>query len=104
MRERRSSRRAGVNILLNKFIDGFPHACRALDLSMGGVLVKRIHEPQAERDFFPLQLGLPGQDPIWIWSRAVWTQGSCQALRFVSMDAEDRARLAVYLGTVKRAA
>ncbi len=103
-RDRRSSRRAGVEILLNKYIDGYPHTCRAIDLSMGGVLVNRIHEPQLDREFYSLQLGLPGEDPIWVWSRPVWTKGSRQALRFVSMEAGDRARLARYLGTVKRAA
>jgi hypothetical protein len=105
VKERRSSKRAKVDLLLNKYINGFPHACRVLDLSMGGMLVRRINEPEATNDSFPLELGLPGdKDPMWIWSRPIWTQGKRQAIRFVALDPEDRARLATYLGAVRRAA
>jgi hypothetical protein len=94
-----------VDLLLNKFIDGFPHACRVLDISMGGMLVRRIHEPDTKRDNYPLELGLPGMEgTMWIWSRPLWTKGQRQALRFVAMDPADRARLARYLGNVRRAA
>ena len=92
-------------MLLNKYIDGFPHACRVLDISMGGMLVRRINEPETRTESCSLQLGLPGaRDPMWIWSRPIWTRGNRQALRFVAMDPEDRARLATYLGAVRKAA
>ena len=105
MKERRSSKRARVDLLLNKYVDGFPHTCRVLDISMGGMLVRRIHEPELERDSYPLELALPGQqETMWIWSRPIWTRGKRQALRFVSMDAADRARLARFLGRLARAA
>jgi hypothetical protein len=75
-----------------------------LDLSMGGMLVRRIHEPQVERDSYPLELGLPGAaEPLWIWSRPIWSDDKRQALRFVAMEPNDRARLARYLGGVRRA-
>jgi hypothetical protein len=105
VKERRSSKRETVDLLLNKYIAGFPHACRVLDISMGGMLVRRINEPEASNDSFSLQLGLPGdKDPMWIWSRPIWTKGSRQAVRFVAMDPQDRARLALYLGAVRKAA
>ena len=105
MKERRSSKRARVDLLVNKHIDGFPHACRVLDISMGGALVRRISEPDAPCEGYALEVGLPGDDKtMWIWSRPIWTRGARQALRFVAMDPNDRARLARYLGNVKRAA
>ena len=91
MKERRSARRAGTNILLNKYIDGFPYACRAIDISTSGILVRRISEPELARETYPLEIGIPGADaPIWVWSRPVWNRGPRQALRFVAMAAKDR--------------
>ena len=105
MKERRSSKRARVDLLFNKFIDGYPYTCRVLDLGMGGMLVRRINERDPNSKRYPLELALPGfDDPLWIWSRPVWSEGDRQALRFVAMDADDRAHLATYLGTLRRAA
>ncbi|MBI5531692.1 MAG: PilZ domain-containing protein [Deltaproteobacteria bacterium] len=105
MKERRSSKRARVDLLFNKFIDGYPYTCHVLDLGMGGMRVRRINERDTRSKRYPLELVLPGfEDAIWIWSRPVWNQGDQQALRFVAMDANDRAHLATYLGTLRKAA
>jgi hypothetical protein len=105
VKERRTAKRAGVEILLNKYIDGFPYACRALDLSMGGILVRRIHEPSLRREAYPLEIGVPGAEtPIWIWTRPVWTRGARQALRFMGMTAQDRNALQQYVHALRPAA
>jgi hypothetical protein len=104
VKERRSSRRAKVDLLFNKFIDGYPYTCDVLDLGMGGMLVRRIHERDTDSKRYPLELVLPGfDDTVWIWSRPVWSLGDRQALRFIAMDADDRADLATYLGSLPRA-
>ena len=34
-----------LNILLNKYIEGEPHVCRAVNLSRGGMLLYKVFEP-----------------------------------------------------------
>lgn len=105
MQERRHAHRAPVNTLVNKYIDGFPYVCEALDLSAGGMLIRRIWEPERDKDFFPLELALPNaRAGMWIWTRTVWTRGETQALRFVWMDEADRGLLSNYLDSVRKAA
>jgi hypothetical protein len=93
--ERRSNPRAHLGtIFLNKYIDGFPHLVKLVDVSAGGMLVRKVHEPQIDRDFFTVELGVPGRsERMWLWTRRVWENGKVTALRFVGIDPIDRARL-----------
>jgi hypothetical protein len=105
VKERRTAKRSGVEILLNKYVDGFPHTCRALDISTGGVLLRRIHEPSLRREAYSLEIGVPGAAaPIWVWTRPVWTRGARQALRFVGMTPQDRKVLEQYVQALRLAA
>jgi hypothetical protein len=105
LKERRSSKRASVDLLFNKFIDGVPYTCQVRDIGMGGMLTRKINEWDPSSERYPLELALPGcEDSIWIWSRPVWSWGNNEALRFVAMDADDRAHLATYLGSLRQAA
>jgi hypothetical protein len=103
--DRRSSTRRRVDILLNKHLDGFPYACRVLDISSGGMLLRRIHEPDVEHESCTLELGLPGSEQsLWIWARPVWTKGRRQAMRFLGVDPRDKAVLDEFLEAQDRAA
>lgn len=95
MTERRRMARARFGrMLFNKYVDGFPHTAELLDLSATGMLVRKIHEPQVTRDFFSLELGVPGStERMWLWARRVWSEGDKEALRFVGIDPMDRVRL-----------
>lgn len=94
MKERRSSQRTRLDILLNKYIDGYPYTCCTVDISADGVLLRCISEPAAPHQSCALEFGLPGQArPIWVWATTVWKRGNTQALRFVSIDKKDRASL-----------
>jgi len=105
VKERRNAKRSGVEILLNKYVDGFPYTCRALDISTQGVLLRRIHEPSLRREAYSLEIGVPGAPaPIWVWSRPVWTRGARQALRFVGLTQQDRTVLEHYVQALRRAA
>lgn len=96
--ERRSGKRVRVDFMVNKFIDGYPYACRAVDISKGGMLVEKLVEPLHSRKAYPVEIGLPGtSDRIWVWARQVHTKGRRQALRFTSMDAFDQMVLTQYL-------
>jgi hypothetical protein len=96
--ERRKTPRTRVDLLFNKYIDGYPHLCRTIDVSAEGILLERVSEPALDREFYPLEIGVVdgGDGPIeriWIWAQQVWTDGTRQALRFVGMEARDRAKL-----------
>ena len=96
--ERRSSKRARVDLLINKYIDGYPYACRAIDISKGGVMVERMREPKHDRKFYPVEIGVPGtNERIWAWTRQVRAEGRNQALRFVAMDPFDQLLLDQYI-------
>jgi len=101
--ERRQAPRTRIDLLFNKYIDGYPHLCRTIDVSEGGMLLERVHEPRIEREFYPVELGLLERSPdgeggtvverLWLWARAVWTDGDRQALSFVDVTEQERVKL-----------
>ena len=87
--------------MINKYIDGYPYLCHVLDISWTGIRVENVIEPSVAREFYPLEMGLPdAPDPIWVWTRPVWTGRKIQALRFVGLDAKDARALTEYLSRV----
>lgn len=96
--ERRQSPRTRVDLLFNKYIDGYPHLCRTIDVSSGGLLLERVSEPAVEREFYPVEIGLldPKADLVerlWVWAKQVWSDGERQALEFILLEDRDRAKL-----------
>ena len=82
-------------MLLNKYIDGFPHLVELLDLSASGMVVRKVSEPDVHRDFYSIEIEIPGtSERMWLWARNVWSRNQQQALRFVGIDPADRALLA----------
>jgi hypothetical protein len=82
-------------LLLNKYIDGFPHLVKLVDVSANGMLVQKVHEPNVHREFYSVELGVPERtERMWLWTRHVWTVGALQALKFIGIDPVDRVRLA----------
>ena len=96
MLNRRVALRAPIGgLLFNKYIDGFPHVAELLDLSEGGMRIRRIHEPEGASQCFAIEFEVPGtRKRIWLWTRQVWANAEQQALRFVGITGEDRAALA----------
>ena len=58
--EKRAGRRMSVDIVLNKYINGEPHMCRAINLSRGGMLLRKIFEPDVQHTSVMLEFQLPG--------------------------------------------
>jgi hypothetical protein len=95
--ERRAAPRAEARLLFNKYIDGHPHLCEAVELSTTGMLARRVHEPDAQRAAYaveiasgPLEHGAPR---VWLCASPVWSRGDLEALRFVECSDRDRALL-----------
>ena len=93
---RRDGRATFAGIFANKYIDGIPHVVELLDLSASGLQVRRILEPESAAVTYPLHVSLGGVT-LWAWTRRVWRRGNREALRIVSADSLDRARLGKFL-------
>jgi hypothetical protein len=97
--DRRKAPRTPVDLFFNKYIDGYPHMCRTLDVSSGGLLLERLSEPTVEREFYPVEIGVMGEDGevaperLWLWAKQAWSDGKRQALRFVGVEPRDLERL-----------
>src|SRR5439155_7257716 len=63
-KDHRGERRMPIDILLNKYIDGEPHTCRAVNISRGGVLLYKVFEPDCEHSEVSLEFQLPGSSRI----------------------------------------
>lgn len=99
-KDRRSDGRARfAGTYANKYIDGVPHAVELLDVSASGFSIRRILEPESATETYPLEVSVGGVT-FWAWTRRVWRDGNREALRIVSADAIDRARLRKFLGGV----
>ncbi len=62
--DNRRERRMPLNILLNKYIDGEPHTCRAVNLSRGGILLYKVFEPDLPCSEVELEFQLPGSPKV----------------------------------------
>src|SRR5438045_2662132 len=89
----RRQRRVAIDILCNKYIEGEPHVCRAVNISAGGMLLYKVFEPTIPHEEVSLEFQLPGSarvlrcDGITLaehpWARA-------HGIRFTRMAEEDR--------------
>ena len=87
-RDRRGEERREVDLLINRFLNGYPYLCRATNISRTGMRVVPLHEPAVETPFMGLQFQLPGSDEIVTASgEAVCAVGSAGpvGIRFTRM-------------------
>ena len=72
---------------------------------MSGMLVRRIHEPEAARACYAVELAEPsGSQPaerIWLCASPIWKVGQFEALGFIGQSHMDRMRLATLLSTAR---
>lgn len=62
--EQRRDVRKPIDILLNKYIDGEPHLCCAVNVSRGGMLLRRVFEPDLQHHRVVLEFQLPGSEKV----------------------------------------
>ncbi|MGA7740679.1 MAG: PilZ domain-containing protein [Polyangia bacterium] len=63
-RDRRSERRLKVDLLVNRFLNGYPYLCRAVNISRTGMRVLPLGEPAVATQFMGLQFQLPGSEEV----------------------------------------
>jgi hypothetical protein len=64
--DRRHHRRVRIDVLANRFLEGYPYLCRTTDISVEGLRLQRLAEPTAKGPvrFVGLQFQLPGSPEI----------------------------------------
>jgi hypothetical protein len=62
--DRRSSRRAKLDLFINRFLDGHPQLCRMTDLSRTGARLVPVMGPRRVPRYMGLQFQLPGTDIV----------------------------------------
>ena len=98
MSDRRRAPRKHIDIFFNKYLEGHPYLCRALDVSKSGLLALTHVEPERQADSFPVEIRLPGQDrSLWLWARTVRRTSKRQAIEFVGLRNKEKVRLEKYL-------
>jgi hypothetical protein len=98
MPERRTAPRRLVDVFFNKFLDGQPYLCRAIDISRHGLSCDVFIEPKTTQKAFPIEIRLPEHSQsLWMWGRKVRALGRREAIRFVALHDEDRVMLDRFL-------
>ena len=98
MPDRRRAHRIPIDILFNKYVNGYPRLCRATNLSQTGLLATLFLEPDCAAESATIEFRLPGdRDSIWAWARTVRVDGKQRALRFQALHHRDQRRLAAFL-------
>ncbi len=94
--DRRAEERRGVDLLVNRFLNGYPYLCRATDISRSGMRVVPLHEPAVPTRFMGLQFQLPGSNEVVTASgEAVFATGQSGAvgIRFTRLPQESIERI-----------
>lgn len=93
--DKRQQSRVSCDIILNKVEGGHTNVCRGLDLSLGGIRIKRVAEShRGEGENVQLQFALPGDDePIWVSGKKVYDQEGQLGVRFTNISHNHFVRL-----------
>jgi hypothetical protein len=97
--DRRRARRASLDVLANRFLDGYPYLCRATDISRGGLRLYRFNEPATPSRFVGLQFQLPGCDEVLTASGEIVSEdGEARTIgvRFTHLPANAAAAIAKF--------
>lgn len=97
--ERRSGLRTLCDYSLTAIVDGYRHVCRAVDLSVGGLVFERS-KSLVDRDLLqltPFELDVGQGRPIRLRGRPIWTRDRMTAIKFVAINDADRLTIAEYL-------
>lgn len=99
MQEQRKQDRIDCDIILNKVEDGHTKVCRAENLSLGGMKLRRVAEAfDADGASVRLQFALPGHDePIWVSGEKVYEEDGSVGVRFTNISHGDFIQLRDWL-------
>ena len=99
-RDRRHDDRRSVDLLINRFLNGYPYMCRATDISRSGMRLVPMLEPTEAPRFMGLQFQLPGSDDVITASgEAVFVTGERGAVgvRFTKLPSKSAALIEKFI-------
>lgn len=100
---RRESRRASLDIYLNKYVGGVPYLTRTTDISPQGIRLATLIEPAHDARKVGLQFQLPGSSEVIYaegeivreWERGASCEGS--SIRFTLLTERHRKQIANFV-------
>ena len=99
--DRRHDRRAPIDVLANRFLDGYPYLCRATDISRSGLRLYRFNAPNTPSRYVGLQFQLPGCDDVLTASGEIVSEdGDARTvgIRFTHLSAHAAAAIDRFMG------
>ena len=100
--DRRADARREIDVLMNRFLNGYPYLCRASDISRTGMRIHPISGTAAPIRFVGLQFQLPGCGDVITASGEVvssGTTGGTLGVRFTRMPSVSAERIGRFLAT-----
>jgi hypothetical protein len=98
--DRRSDPRREIDVLMNRFLNGYPYLSRATDISRTGMRIQPIGGAGAASRFVGLQFQLPGCSDVLTASGEVVSSEAHDGpvgIRFTRMPAISKERISRYL-------
>jgi hypothetical protein len=98
--ERRADPRREIDLLMNRFLNGYPYLCRASDISRTGMRLHPISGANSATRFVGLQFQLPGSGDVVTASGEVVSAPAKDGpvgVRFTRMPAVSAARIGRFL-------
>ncbi len=105
MGDRRREQRTSIDLLINKYIGGDPHLCRAVNVSRRGMLLHKVFEPDLPMGEVTVEFQLPGEERV-IRARGVvlaehqWARA--HGVRFTCIAPEDAALIDAFIARPDR--
>ena len=103
----RRQQRAPLDIFLNKIVEEEPFMCRSRDISIGGIYLRSLIEPDLDGRQVHLEFSLPGNNEV-IWAsgeivREVGSDGrEGSGIRFTAIPDRYRTMIAAYVSRRRR--
>jgi hypothetical protein len=98
--ERRTDPRREIDVLMNRFLDGYPYLSRASDISRTGMRIHPISGAGSANRFIGLQFQLPGSADVITASGEIISKNRDDGplgVRFTRLPAISRERIGRYL-------
>jgi hypothetical protein len=98
--DRRSDPRREIDVLMNRFLNGYPYLSRATDISRTGMRIQPIGGAGATSKFIGLQFQLPGSTEVITASGEVVSSDPHDGpvgIRFTRMPTISKERINRYL-------
>ena len=95
----RGNLRVDCDLILNKMECGRMNVCLAKNISLGGVRLQRVLEPQKDREaVVRLEMELPGDcAPIQVTGTKIYDRDEFVGIKFTNMTREHRSRLVAWM-------